>query len=155
METLARLNKEILNPLASGNYGVLDKLDISLCTSTEEREFYMNISTILNNNLLMLNNNDMKDNIIEKYKTQLFKCQKELKQLKINKKNVHIKASANLTPIPISKILAKHQPVLAWYYYLHGYDPNVCPEPIKLIEVRKFVDKMGDKAIRELLNNKG
>ena len=57
METLSRLNKEILNPLAKGNYGVLDNIDLSSCT-IDEREFYMNVSTILNNNLLMLNNND-------------------------------------------------------------------------------------------------
>lgn len=151
MDTLSRLNKDILNPLANGNYGVLDNIDLSSCT-IDEREFYMNISTILNNNLLMLNNNDMKDNIIERYRKELFKCQKELKQLKINKKNCRIKASANLAPIPISKLLAKHQPVLAWYYHLHGYDPNICPDPIKIQEVRKMVNEMGDNAVRELLN---
>jgi hypothetical protein len=109
----------------------------------------MNISTIRNNNLLMLNNITMKDRIIEDYKNQLFKCQKELKNMKNNNKNFHVKASAKLAPINISYILARHQPVLAWYYHLYGYNPNVCPDPIKLIEIRK----MGNKAIRELLNN--
>lgn len=150
METLSRLNTEILNPLANGNYSILDKVNIILCTSTEEREFYMNISTIRNNNLLMLNNITTKDLIIDNYRTQLFKCQKELKNWKNNNKNnLHVKASAKLDPINISNILARHQPVLAWYYHLYGYNPNVCPDPIKLIEIRK----MGDKAIRELLKN--
>lgn len=56
---------------------------------------------------------------------------------------VHMDAQCNVQSYNILNFLVTINPVIAWYYFLHGYNPTKGVDPEKYIEVRNMVLSMG------------
>lgn len=91
------------------------------------------------NNLLEMDIVKNKAKIDELY-TQIHDLQQQINGTRGNLRDgVNISASASVTSYNILNFIVTVNPLMAWYYYLYGYNPTGAVDPDKLVAVRNMV----------------
>jgi hypothetical protein len=152
-------------PFREGNFSLINKNNLSdylikffavyKDTSVCNHIAYEVISATMNAKTMKINLT-LNEIYINKYKDkintllkQVYDLEQKIRELTTSSGDldaynvVHIDAQCKVQSYNILNFLVTINPIIAWYYFLHGYNPTVGVDPAKYLEVRNMVISMG------------